>query len=98
MQDWQIAVLNSENIRVDQDQRTGYRLVIKKTDRLNRMTVPEIVSTIKHSKRKPVIMCPDDPLRGMFADRREVLDVLMSTSDYEEYMVWMAEAKMNRVI
>jgi hypothetical protein len=43
-------------------------------------------------------MCPDDPLRGMLADRREVLDVLMSTSDYEEYMVWMAEAKMNRVI
>ena len=36
MQDWQIAVLNSENIRVDQDQRTGYRLVIRKTDRLNR--------------------------------------------------------------
>jgi len=25
MQDWQIAVLNSENIRVDQDQRTGYK-------------------------------------------------------------------------
>ena len=98
MQDWQIAVLNSENIRVDQDQRTGYRLVIRKTDRLNRMTVPEIVSTIKHSKRKPVIMCPEDPLRGMFADRREVLDVLMSTSDYEEYMIWMAEAKMNGVI
>ena len=98
MQDWQIAVLNSENIRVDQDQRTGYRLVIRKTDRLNRMTVPEIVSTIKHSKRKPVIMCPEDPLRGMFADRKEVLDVLMSTSDYEEYMIWMAEAKMNGVI
>ena len=98
MQDWQIAVLNSENIRVDQDQRTGYRLVIRKTDRLNRMTVPEIVSTIRHSKRKPVIMCPEDPLRGMFADRKEVLDVLMSTSDYEEYMIWMAEAKMNGVI
>ena len=98
MQDWQIAVLNSENIRVDQDQRTGYRLVIRKTDRLNRMTVPEIVSTIKHSKRKPVIMCPEDPLRGMFADRKEVLDVLMSTSDYEEYMIWIAEAKMNGVI
>ena len=98
MQDWQIAVLNSENIRVDQDQRTGYRLVIRKTDRLSRMTVPEIVSTIKHSKRKPVIMCPEDPLRGMFADRKEVLDVLMSTSDYEEYMIWRAEAKMNGVI
>ncbi|MBQ3685328.1 MAG: hypothetical protein II933_02880 [Candidatus Methanomethylophilaceae archaeon] len=98
MQDWQIAVLNSENIRVDQDQRTGYRLVIRKTDRLNRMTVPEIVSTIRHSKRKPVIMCPEDPLRGMFADRKEVLDVLMSTSEYEEYTIWMAEAKMSGVI
>ena len=34
----------------------------------------------------------------MFADRREVLDVLMSTPDYEEYTVWMAEARMNGVI
>ncbi len=98
MQDWQIAVLNSENIRVDQDQSTGYRLVIRKTDQKNRMSIPEIVATLKHSKRKPVIMCPENPLRGMFADRREVLDVLMSTPEYEEYTVWMAEAKMSGVI
>ena len=98
MQDWQIAVLNSENIRVDQDQTTGYRLVIRKTDGKNRMSVPEIVATIRHSKRKPVVMCPDNPFRGMFADRKEVLDVLMSTSEYEEYTVWMAEAKLNGVI
>lgn len=43
-------------------------------------------------------MSPSDPSKGMFADRREVLDVLMSTSDYEEYTVWMAEARMNGVI
>ena len=98
MQDWQIAVLNSENIRVDQDQYTGYRLVIRKTDRLHRMTVPEIVAVIKHSKRKPVIMCPEEPLKGMFAPKKDVLDILMSTSEYEEYMVWLAEAKMNGVI
>ena len=98
MQDWQIAVLNSENIRVDQDQYTGSRLVIRKTDRKNRMSVPEIVATIRHSKRKPVIMCPDEPFRGMFADRKEVLDVLMSTPEYEEYTIWMAEAKMSGVI
>ena len=98
MQEWQMAVLNSENIRVDQDQSTGYRLVIRKTDPKNRMKVPEIVATIRHTSRKPVIMCPDDPFRGMFADRKEVLDVLMSTSEYEEYMVWMAEARMNGVI
>lgn len=98
MQDWQIAVLNSENIRIDQDQSTGYRLVIRKTDERNRMSVPEIVATIRHSKRKPVVMCPDNPFRGMFADRKEVLDVLMSTSEYEEYTVWMAEAKLNGVI
>ena len=90
MQDWQIAVLNSENIRVDQDQYTGYRLVIRKTDRKIRMSVPEIIATIRHSKRKPVIMCPDEPFRGMFADRKEVLDVLMSTPEYEEYPIWMA--------
>jgi len=98
MQDWQIAVLNSENIRVDQDQSTGYRLVIRKTDEKNRMSVPEIVAIIRHSKRKPVIMCPEDPFRGMFADRREVLDILMSTEEYEEYAMWMAEAKMSGAI
>ena len=98
MQDWQIAVLNSDNIRVDQDQYTGYRLVIRKTDEKNRMSIPEIVATIRHSKRKPVIMCLEDPFRGMFADRKEVLDILMSTSEYEEYTVWMAEAKMSGVI
>ena len=98
MQDWQVAALNSENLRIDQDQSTGYRLVIRKTDAKNRMSIPEIVATIKHTNRKPVIMCPDDPFRGMFADRREVLDILMSTSEYEEYMMWMAEAKLNGVI
>lgn len=98
MEDWQIAVLNSENLRVDQDQGTGYRLVIRRTDREHRMTVPEVVATIRHSQRKPVIMDPEEPLRGMFADRREILDVLMSTPEYEEFMVWMAEARMNGVI
>ena len=98
MQDWQIAVLNSEDLRVDQNEYTGYRLVIRRTDRENRMSVPEIVATIRHTKRKPVIMCPDEPFRGMFADRREVLDVLMSTEEYEEYAITMAEARMNGVI
>lgn len=98
MQDWQIAVLNSENIRIDQDQHTGYRLVIKKTDREHRMSIPTIVATVRKSKRKPVIICPDDPMGGMFADRKEVLDILMSTPDYENYAMFMAEAKMNGVI
>ena len=98
MQDWQIAVLNSEDIRIDQDQSTGYRLVIRKTDREHRMGIPTIVAIIRKSKRKPVIMCPDEPFRGMFADRKEVLDVLMSTSEYEDYAMTMAEAKMCGVI
>jgi len=98
MQDWQIAVLNSENIRVEQDQYTGYRLVIRKTDKENRMSVPEIVATVRHSKRKSVIMFPDEPFRGMFADKKKVLDVLMGTSEYEEYAVWKAEAMMNGVL
>ncbi|MBE6523054.1 MAG: hypothetical protein E7Z62_08060 [Thermoplasmata archaeon] len=98
MEDWQLAVLNSENIRVEQDQYTGYRLVIRKTEKKNRMSIPTIVAVIRKSKRKPVIMCPDNPFRGMFADRKDVLDVLMSTPEYEEYAVWMAEAKMNGVI
>ena len=98
MKDWQIAVLNSENIRVDQGQHTGYRLVIRKTDEKNRMPIPTIVATIRQTKRKPVIMYPEDPFRGMFADRREVLDVLMSTPEYEEYTIWLAEAKTNGVI
>jgi len=98
MRDWQIAVLNSENIRVDQDQYTGYRLVIRRTDTDHRMSVPEIVATVRHSKRKPVIMHPDMPSKGMFADRKKVLDVLMSTPEYEEYTIWMAEARMNGVI
>ena len=83
---------------MDQDQSTGYRLVIRKTDEKNRMSVPEIVATVRHSKRKPVIMLPDMPSKGMFADRREVLDVLMGTSEYEEYVVWKAEAMMNGVL
>ena len=98
MQDWQMAVLNSENLRVDQDQSTGYRLVIRKTDERNRMPIPKIVATIRQTKRKPVIMSPEDSFRGMFADRREVLDVLMSTPEYEEYTIWLAEARMNGVI
>ena len=28
MEDWQIAVLNSEHLTVEQQRRTGYRLVI----------------------------------------------------------------------
>ena len=98
MNDWQIAVLNSENIRVDQDVSTGYRLIIRKTDEKSGMAIPSIVAIVRKSKRKPVIMCPDEPFRGMFADRKEVLDVLMSTSEYQEYTVWLAEAKMNGVI
>ena len=98
MEDWQIAVLNSGNIRVDQDERTGYRLVIRRTDEKNRMPVQQVVAVVKGSKRKPVIMRPDSPGTGMFADRREVLDQLMSTPEYEEYTIWMAEARMNGVI
>ena len=98
MRDWQIAVLNSGSIRVDQDQYTGYRLVIRKTELRNRMAIPTIVAIIRKSKRKPVIMCPDEPFRGMYADRKDVLDVLMSTPEYEEYTMWMAEAKMNGVM
>ena len=98
MQDWQIAVLNSGNIRVDQDQSTGYRLVIRRTDSEHRMGIPAIVETVRKSKRKPVIMCPEEPFRGMFADRKDVLDVLMSTPEYEEYAEWLAEARMNGVI
>ena len=98
MQDWQIAVLNSDNIRIDQNENTGYRLVIRKTDEKSRMSIPKIVAAIRQTKRKPVIMSLEDPFRGMFADRREVLDVLMSTPEYEEYTIWLAEAKMNGVI
>ena len=98
MQDWQLAVLNSGNLRVDQDQYTGYRLVIRKTDDEHKMAIPKIVATIRSSDRKPVIMDPENPKSGMFADRREVLDVLMSTDEYEEYAMWLAEAKMNGVI
>jgi len=98
MQDWQIAVLNSENLRVDQDQGTGYRLVIRRTDEKNRMSIPTVVATVRKSKRKPVVMSLEEPFRGMFADKKEVLDVLMAREEYQEYMVWMAEAKMNGVI
>ncbi len=96
MEDWQIAVLNSQDIRVDQDAGTGYRLVIRETTRDRRMTVPEVVATVRHSNRKPVIMMPGRDY-GKFADRKEVLSQLMSTPEYEEYTIWMAEARMNEV-
>ena len=97
MEDWQIAVLNSGDIRVDQDASTGYRLVIRETTRDRRMTVPEVVATVRHSNRKPVIMMPGRDY-GKFADRKEVLSQLMSTPEYEEYTIWMAEARMNGVL
>ena len=97
MEDWQIAVLNNEDIRVDQDASTGYRLVIRETTRDRRMTVPEVVATVRHSNRKPVIMMPGRDY-GKFADRKEVLSQLMSTPEYEEYTIWMAEARMNGVL
>ena len=98
MDDWQIAVLNEKHIRVDQDQSTGYRLIIRRTDEKNAMHVAEIMATVRNSRRKPVIMMPYNPTRGKFADRKEVLDVLMATEDYAEYLMWMAEARMNGVI
>ena len=97
MEDWQIAVLNNEDIRVDQDASTGYRLVIRETTKDRRMTVPEVVATVRHSNRKPVIMMPGRDY-GKFADRKEVLSQLMSTPEYEEYTIWMAEARMNGVL
>ena len=97
MEDWQIAVLNSEDIRVDQDASTGYRLVIRETTKDRRMTVPEVVATVRHSNRKPVIMMPGRDY-GKFAPKKEVLSQLMSTPEYEEYTIWMAEARMNGVL
>ena len=97
MEDWQIAVLNNEDIRVDQDASTGYRLVIRETTRDRRMTVPEVVATVRHSNRKPVIMMPGRDY-GKFAPKKEVLSQLMSTPEYEEYTIWMAEARMNGVL
>ena len=98
METWQKEVLGSENLRVDQDENTGYKLVIRRTDRENRMGIHEIVAAIRQTKRKPVIMCPDDPFRGMYAERREVLEELMSSNEYEEYLVMLAEARMCGVI
>ena len=98
MNDWQIAALNSEHLRVDQDQSTGYRLVVRKTDKAHSMSIENVVATVKASKRKPVVMCPDDPIRGMFADKKEVLEILTAREDYQEFRIWMAEAKMNGVL
>jgi len=98
MNDWQIAALNSDYLRVDQDQSTGYRLVIRRTDKASSMRIEKVIATIRASKRKPVVMCPDDPVRGMFADKKEVLEILMAREDYQEFRMWMAEAKMNGVI
>lgn len=98
MEDWQLAVLNSEDIAVKQDSRTGYRLVIKQVEPRDRMPVQTIVEYIRKSTRKPVIMYPDDSLKGMFAEKKQVLDVLRAREDYEEYMCWKLEAKMNGVI
>ncbi|MBQ7622106.1 MAG: hypothetical protein IJV02_06810 [Candidatus Methanomethylophilaceae archaeon] len=98
MQDWQIAVLNSEYLRADQDRSTGYRLVIRRTNKKDSIAVQKIVATVKHSNRKPVIICPDDPMKGMFAPKKEVLEVLMSREDYQEFRMWLAEAKMSGVM
>lgn len=97
MDDSLISVLNSENIRVDQESETGYRLVIRKTTPENKMNVERIVSVVKASKNKPVVICPDDLFRGSFVDKKEVLNILQSREDYQEYFCWLAEARMNRM-
>ena len=93
MEDWQLAVLNDEHIRIDQSPDTGYRLVIRKTDSKHDMMIQDVVETVRHSKRKPVIMYPDDPFRGMFADKQEVLAVLMARGEYVEYVIWKKEVE-----
>lgn len=95
MDDSLISVLNSENIRVDQGSETGYRLVIRRTTPENRMKVERIVSVVKASRNKPVVIYLDDLFRGSFADKKEVLSILQSREDYREYLCWLAEAKMN---
>ena len=97
MDDRLISVLNSENIRVDQGNQTGYRLVIRKTTPENRMNVERIISVVKASRNKPVVIYPDDPFRGSFVDKKEALGILQSREDYQEYLCWLAEAKMNRM-
>ncbi len=98
MEDWQLAVLNSENIAVKQDSRTGYRLVIKQVEPRDRMPIQTVVEFIRKSTRKPVIMLPDDPTRGAWAEKKQVLEVLRAREDYAEYMCMLMEAKMSGVI
>lgn len=98
MEDWQLAVLNSEALAVRQDQSTGYRLIIKQVRPGDGMAIQNIVETVRKSTRKPVIITPEDDKRGMFAEKKQVLDVLTSREDYQEYMCWKMEAKMNGVI
>lgn len=81
MEDWQIAVLTSPHIRVDQSQATGYRLTIRVASPEGAMPVDEVLATVRHSKRKPVIMRPDDPFKGMFASKADVMDILASRED-----------------
>ena len=75
---------------------TGWSL--GRPDKKGSMRIENVVATVKASKRKPVIMCPDDPFRGMFAEKKEVLEILTAREDYQEFRMWMAEAKMNGVI
>ena len=50
-----------------------------------------MMSTIMNSLRKPVIMCPDNILKGIFIPKKEVLEILASREDYQEYMMWLTE-------
>ena len=52
MENWQKDILCSKDIRADQNEHTGFRMIIRKTDASNRMSVPEIVKMIKASSRE----------------------------------------------
>lgn len=78
MEDWQRDVLINDYLRVID--HNGH-IIISATSPDNAMAIQEVIKTIRHDKRKPVIMCPFKFGCGKFAPKKSVLSVLQERID-----------------
>ncbi len=73
MDQWQKDVLNSRYLTVDDGDRLK---IYKLSNDKYAMSIGQIIDTIRASKKKPIIMNPDVPFSGKFAQKKEVLNEL----------------------
>ena len=73
MDDWQLEVLKSGRICAYEHNN---HVMICRTKPDMAMSPQDVIAFIRPIKKKPVIMDPDNPFRGKFALKKDVLKVL----------------------